>query len=125
MTYDEIIKVLAEGNSKAWVTVEERHCTYKDDPLLTIVQSSESRSFNETWAVEHPDRNATTSEYEVRYGGSLVCHKTLVSVDGGRATLPMPIRNTSIIPRDEYNFAKIVAPNGLDEYIERSHLSVQ
>ena len=125
MTYDEIINVLAEGNTDAWVTIEEGHCTYKDDPLLTIVHRKESRGFNEKWAIEHPDANATTSEYDVLYGGSLICHKTLVHVDGGRAALPMPTRNTTIIPRDEYNFAKIVAPDGLDEYIARSHLSVQ
>lgn len=125
MTYDEIMNVLAEGNTDAWVTIEEGHCTYKDDPLLTIVPSDKSCGFSEKWAIEHPDRNAVTAEYEVLYGGSLICHKTLVSVDGGRATLPMPLRNTTTIPRSEYNFARIVSLDRLDEYIQRSNLTVE
>ena len=116
MTYDEIMNILAEGDTDAWITIEEGHCTYKEDPLLTIVHS---------WATKHPDSKAVTSEYEVRYGGSVICRKVLVSVDGGRATLPMPIIKTQVIARKDYNFAKIVAPSDLDEYIKRSNLSVE
>lgn len=125
MTYDEIMNILAEGDTDAWITIEGGHCTYKEDPLLTIVHSEDSRDFNESWATKHPDSKAVTSEYEVRYGGSVICRKVLVSVDGGRATLPMPIIKTQVIARKDYNFAKIVAPSDLDEYIKQSNLSVE
>ena len=125
MTYDEINEILDTGDPESWARVEEGNCTYKNDPLLTIVPYGEPRDFNEEWATNHADSKAQTSEYEVRYGGSVICRKMLVSVDGGRATLPMPRRNTTIIPKKDYNFAQIVAPDDLDEYIERSHLSVE
>ena len=125
MTYDEINEVLDTSDPESWARIEEGNCTYKSDPLLTIVPYGEPRDFNEKWATNHADSKAQTSEYEVRYGGSVICRKMLVSVDGGRATLPMPIIKTSKIRRKDYNFAQIVAPDNLDEYIERSHLSVE
>ena len=41
-------------------------------------------------------------------------------VDGCRAFLPMPTFGTKEIPYRDHLFAKIVAPDRLDEYINRS-----
>ncbi len=65
-------------------------------------------------------------EYTINYGSSFVDRKTLVSVDGHRATLPMPAWATDLnVKSSDVNFAKIVdIGDSVDEYIQRSGLKV-
>ncbi|WP_227541302.1 hypothetical protein, partial [Klebsiella pneumoniae] len=70
---------------------------------------------------------ACSVQYTVNYGSSFVDRKTLVSVDGHRATLPMPASaNDLTVTSADVNFAKIVdTGERVDEYILRSGLKVQ
>ena len=103
--------------------------TYKNDLELHIKRADydDYNSFNEPWAVRHPDSNACSVEYTVNYGSSFVDRKTLVSVDGHRATLPMPASATDLnVSSADVNFAKIVnIGDRVDEYIQRSGLTIQ
>ncbi len=66
-------------------------------------------------------------EYTFNYGSSFVDMKTLVCVDGDRATLPMPGSATDLnVKSSDVNFAKIVdIADSVDEYIQRAGLKVQ
>ncbi|SDW92447.1 hypothetical protein [Nitrosomonas oligotropha] len=86
--------------------------------------------FQEDWANRHPDRHATGYWCDTYYGSTHVARNILVSVDGGRAMLPLPRQRgidgkiTEVLPFD-YRIAQIFDSLGsLDEYMARSRLSL-
>lgn len=103
----------------------------KEDPRLRfktkfIEDGIQNKEFVEDWANRHPDNHATSFWYELYYDGALLERYILVSIDGGRAELPLPERNTSVITKRNYHIGKIHDSNGtLDEYILRSGLEVE
>jgi hypothetical protein len=114
MKLSDVNKILAESSQEDWIVDDESGSfTYKNDLNLHIQRADY-------------DPKAMAVEYIVKYGSSFVDKHTLVSVDGHRATLPMPrsIADLSIMPSD-VNFARIVSVGGrVDEYIRRSNLKV-
>ena len=130
MTVEEIRKILSSTSSSDWVIEEELGAyTYKQDVLLRIkkhpIDYHADKFSGEEWATsKHADSEAYRVVYNVFYGKSFIETKQLVAVDGCRAFLPMPTFGTNEIPYRDYLFAKIVAPDNLDEYIARSGLTV-
>ncbi len=130
MTVKEIEEILSSTSSSDWVIEEELGAyTYKQDVLLRIqkhpINYHADKFCGEEWATtKHADPDAYKVTYDVYYGESFIATKHLVTVDGCRACLPMPTHGTNEIPYQDYLFAKIVAPGGLDEYIARSGLIV-
>lgn len=129
MNEAQIKNILTSTSNEDWIVSEEKETwTYKQDVLLRIQKRSVNLSEkfgNEHWAINYPDSNAYKVIYDVYYYNSWIATKTLVAVDGFRATLPMPKIRTTEIPFEEYRFAMIVAPTALDEYITRSGLTVE
>ena len=130
MKYDDVKKILAESSQSDWVVDDESGSfTYKEDLNLHIVRAPYEtyRDFNEEWATIHPDPNAVSVEFTVKYGNSFVDKQTLVSIDGHRAILPMPTSATDLsVKRSDVNFAKIVdVGSRIDEYIERANLKIK
>lgn len=129
MKLNEVEEILASSSQDDWIVDDESGSfTYKEDLNLHIERDDYDnyRSFNEPWAVQHPDSAAMAVEYTVKYGNSFVEKHTLVSVDGHRATLPMPKSiNELQVKKEDVNFAKIVnIGDRVDEYIQRSGLDV-
>lgn len=86
--------------------------------------------FQEEWANRYPDSHATGYWCDIYYGATHVARNILVSVDGGRARLPLPRQRgvdgklTEVLPFD-YRIAQIFDSSGsLDEYMSRSRLSL-
>ncbi len=129
MKLDDVKDILAKSSQDEWIVDDESGSfTYKNDLNLHIDRADYKsyREFNEPWATSHPDKHAVAVEYVVKYGSSFVDKKMLVSVDGHRATLPLPksMEDLSVTPSD-VNFAKIVdVGNRVDEYLERSRIKV-
>ncbi len=129
MKLDDVKKILANTSQEEWVVDDESGSfTYKDDLNLHIERADfdSYRDFNEPWAKGHPDPNAEAVEYIVKYGSSFVEKHILVSVDGHRATLPMPkSMNDLRVSPSKVNFARIVnIGDRVDEYLERSQIKV-
>jgi hypothetical protein len=129
MNLDEVNNILNTSSPEDWIVNDEEGVfTYKHDLNLHIQRADHEsyRGFNEPWATSHPDSHAVSVDYQVKYGSSLVDKRTLVSVDGHRATLPMPKSQQDLRVRsDEVNFARIVnMGDRLDEYLRRSGLQV-
>ncbi len=128
MRLDEIERVLAESSREDWVRTEElKNCVYKKDVNLRIESDFDSAEpFSESWATKLPDSNARTVEYTVWYGDTRVVRKTLVSVDGGRAELPMPKSATElVVDSASVNFARVVTIiDTVDEYLGKCGISV-
>lgn len=130
MNLEGIQKILATSSQDEWIVDDESGSfTYKNDLNLRIERADFDtyRSFNEPWATNHPDSSAKAEDFTVKYGASFVDKHTLVSVDGHRATLPMPESASSeYVSKEDVNFAKIVDIGGrVDEYLERSKLKVK
>ena len=129
MKLEDVEEILANSSQEDWIVDDESGSfTYKNDLNLHIERDDYDnyRKFNEPWAIGHPDPSAMAVEYTVKYGYSFVEKQTLVSVDGHRATLPMPkSANDLHVKKKDVNFAKIVdIGDRVDEYIARSGLSV-
>jgi hypothetical protein len=80
----------------------------------------------EEWANRHPNPTAVGYWYELLYDGALIDRCVLVSVDGGRALLPLPNRRTQTISRYHYVVARIHDHfHTLDQYLERCCITVE
>lgn len=131
MEYPELLRIIRESDKEDWLFNDERGIhTYKGDLNIRIERRDsdlQSDKFTgEDWATNHPDPNAYRVIYELYYGSSFIEEKLLVSVDGHRATLPLPDIKTSEVDPEDYHFAKIVDQlDTLSEYMERSGLKVR
>tara|TARA_B110000238_G_C16027007_1_gene395702 strand:- start:521 stop:916 length:396 start_codon:yes stop_codon:yes gene_type:complete len=130
MKLNDVEKILSTSSKDDWIVDDESGSfTYKNDLNLHIERDDfdNYRPFHEEWATKHPDPSAKAVEYTVKYGTSFVEKHTLVSVDGFRATLPMPKGiNDLSVKASKVNFAKIVdVGDSVDEYIKRSGLHVE
>lgn len=129
MKLDDVKKILATSTENDWIVDDESGSfTYKHDLNLHIERADYEtyRDFNEPWAKSPPDSEAMAVEYVVKYGSSFVDKQVLVSVDGHRATLPMPkSRDDLRVAQSDVNFAKIVdVGRRVDEYLRRSNIQV-
>ncbi|QGP84388.1 hypothetical protein [Leclercia adecarboxylata] len=98
---------------------------YKNDMNLTFKIVYSDSSFNEQWATCHPDSNATQAKGYFSYAGNIIHEVFLASIDGGRALLPYPDMTTkSFITKSEYLMSQMFNSR-LDEYLQRSGLSVK
>ena len=130
MKLDEIKEILATSSQDQWIVDDETGSfTYKDNLNLHIERADYDSysSFNEPWATRHPDSSTSAIEYTVKYGSSFIERRKLVSVDGHRATLPIPKSRDDLRVRPaEVNFAHIVdIGDRVDEYLQRSQIKVE
>ena len=130
MNYNELLKTILTSSRDDWLFNDERGIyTYKNDLNIWIkrkdIDFDRDKFGGEDWATKHPDPNAYREIYEIYYNSSFVEEKMLVSVDGFRASLPLPKVGTNKVKEEDYQFAKIVDQlNTLDEYINRANLEV-
>ena len=130
MTYEKLFEIIRSSNPSDWRYADEQGVhTYRPDLNIRIQRRTEEgatgQSFNEPWAIHHPDPRARLGFFDIYYGSSLVDTFALVSVDGNRADLPLPDPKTKVVGRKDYELARAVYVLGtLDEYIQRSGLTV-
>jgi len=135
MNYDEILDFIASSNAKLdWKWIETNWAEevfLKQDPRLRIrVRRDEAgihdKDFNEPWAIALSDPTANSYWYDLSYDGALIDRFILVSVDGGKADLPVPDPDTREVDPLNYKVAQIFDEhNILEEYMGRAGLSVK
>lgn len=129
MTKQEIIDKVMESPYENWTYFDEYgEFTLNDDVAIRIIHDdSADHDFVEDWTERHPDKHATMKTFYIFYNASRVESFYLVSVDGGRATIPMPMKaGSNVISKRDYLLGKTVDHNGrMDEYIRRSKLVVK
>ena len=133
MTKDEMWKVIEESSPDDWTVTHVGdgvyHTVFNGDLSLCIIDDSDCQceEFNEDWAVSHPDSHAMRHELQIMYAGNCVASVPVVSVDGGRARIPMPNLANKEVSYREYKVARIGSQGNdrLDEYIKRSKLRVE
>ena len=138
ITYQDVIEIIQNSDPHSdWIHTH----TMSDDRSIAVFAHDvnlrleikwtddgiQCEKFMEAWATGHPDQNATGYWCCIYYGVSLLEKTVLVSVDGGRARLPIPGLNTgggpplSVRPLD-FAVAKIFDTGSMAEYMERSGL---
>jgi hypothetical protein len=76
-------------------------------------------------ANDFSDSHARGYFYNLYYGTMLVHRFILVSVDGARATLPVPIVESKEVTQAQWKAAEIFdQPESLDDYARQAGLSV-
>ena len=87
--------------------------SYKPDLSITMAWGlTANRNFDETWATNFPDPNASSHHVDVFFNNALVYRDLFVSVDGGRAKLPLPLRRNELVVPRGYLFHKVAGRNG-------------
>ncbi len=86
-------------------------------------------SFNEPWAQNFPDGSARPFWVDFMFNGCLIFRERLVSVDGGRCSLPVPLSQTPPyqVPARLVKLARLVQGSAentysFDEYFSRAGL---
>ena len=135
MDYEEILEFIKTTNAKTdWKFIKTNwaeEAFLKEDPRLRIRvrwddEGVHVKDFKEPWANKHPDPTANSYWYDLSYDGALIERFILVSVDGARAELPLPDRNTLEVEPLIYKVAEVFDElNTLEKYMRRSGLSVK
>lgn len=132
MKHSDVMGILAHSSQDEWVVDDESGTfSYKEDLNLQIIRTpyEYQTDFNESWATRYPDPNARKVDYEVKYRDSVVARKTMISVDGHRAELPLTkAPNDLTVTKSDVNFARITATGGnaerLESYLKRSEITI-
>ena len=127
MDFSIISTILKNSDATEWIFSDELGAyTFKHEPQLRIQRREiESDTFQEEWVKNFPDSNAHKVIFDVFFNLSWIKTFVLVSVDGGRAIIPMPTSaNSGIVSCDDYMFAKIVSPGRLDDSMHLAGLNI-
>ncbi len=92
---------------------------YKPDVRITLAFGLRAQDdFQEDWCTRFPDPRASVSHADILYNAALVFRAVHVSVDGGRAKLPLPkSRKDLTVPRGYAKFIEITDNmEGVSEY---------
>lgn len=137
LTIDEILEVVADSSPDDW------NVSFDDDAEIAVFKTNSSLrietrhtdefvhndDFYEKWANKFPDPHARSYYYHVYFGATRLRKIIFVSVDGGRALLPLPnyAMDLSVKPI-RYKIALIFDRfDSCDKYMKRAglHLAKQ
>lgn len=103
---------------------------YMPNASITLAWGLRHRDeFREDWTDLFPDKSASSSWVDVFYNGALVYRDLYVAVDGGRASLPLPIGQALEVPAGKYRFFRTLdaiehATSQYETYIERAGFKI-
>lgn len=115
-SYREILEFVQATQRDEWLElspemwISERF--YEPDPHLRFRIEFEgvgvlTHDFDEPWVRNFPNQNASAYWCQLTYAGQLLEKTLLVSVDGGRALIPVPDLSTGSISPFDYQVAMI------------------
>lgn len=132
LTSDEILEIIKNSNPDDWdvnYSQDAEIAVFKNNPLLRIEtrhrnEFVHNEDFREKWANRFPDPHATSYRYHVYLSATRLKELVLVSVDGGRALLPLPKSAMDLrVEPLRYKIALIFDQFGsCDEYMKRAGL---
>jgi hypothetical protein len=132
LTTNEILDIVKDSSTDDWdvnYRQDAEIAVYKNNPVLRIEtrhidEFILNEDFSEKWANQFPDPHATSYYYHLYYGSTRLKDFILVSVDGGRALLPLPKYPTNLeVEPLRYKIALIFDQSGsCDEYMKEAGL---
>jgi hypothetical protein len=138
MSLDDILYILATGETGDWyrptLTEERTVAVYRPDVNLRAEitydeEGTHCENFSEAWTRTFPNKSARSRYVRVWYGQTPIKVYILVSVDGGRAYLPLPDLNSDngyIVSKEQYFIASLFDTiDTLDRYMRMAEFSVR
>ena len=135
MTFDDILDFIKTTHpTKDWKKVSKVWSSdvfLKEDPRLRfrakfIDDGIQRENFVAEWANKFPDKSATGYWHDLYFDGNLIDRFILVSVDGARASLPIPDLKTQKVNLLNYRVAQIHDDShSLDTYLNETGLIVE
>ena len=137
MTLRDIVETVSASEAEDWHVIggvadhDALHlgsAVYIPNPLITVQWGQViQEDYDMPWTRLFTDKHATSSLVDVFYAGAMVFRNVMVTVDGGRVTLPIPHDLELSVPAGEVRFIKVVDrfENGFgefDEYFRRGGL---
>jgi hypothetical protein len=128
-----ILTLLSSDPDEDWLKAERRGITtyfHRGDTDLRIEygigdDDVHVRGFVEPWANGFSDPNADSYYVYLYYGATLIQDFVSVTVDGGRARMPLPDAGTLDVDQVRYRVAQILDDLGtLDRYVKLAGLKV-
>ena len=129
---DEILEVINDSSPDDWdvsFCQDAEIAIFKNNPLLRIERRHtdafiHNDDFREKWANKFLDPHATSYYYHLHYGATRLKEFILVSVDGGRALLPLPKSGMDLsVEPIRYKIAIIFDRfKSCDDYMKRAGL---
>lgn len=132
-------KIESSDSRSDWEYVDSNwvgNYIYKNDVKLSMSinyndDGIQNSNFIEKWANCFPDKKATGYWVDIRYGSTIINRTILVSVDGGRAMLPIPREfdennKLNVVKSVDYKIAEIFDADlrNLSQYFARSGLKL-
>lgn len=134
LSIDEILKEITDSSPTDWevnFSNDAETAIFKKYPNLRIEtrhtkEFVHNDSFHEKWANKFPNPNATSYFYYLYLGATRLKEFILISVDGGRALLPLPKSAIELnVEPLRYKVAKIFDRFGTcDNYMNRAGLNL-
>lgn len=130
MTLDDINAIMNGTSWDEWSTETlprsgaKMVSVYSKDVFLRVEisflpEDIENDDFREPWANKFPNNKATSYRANLYYGSTFLKTYLLVSVDGGRALLPLPDPEALTIKGDQYLVAGLFDSTGsLNRYMD-------
>ena len=132
LTSDQILDIVKDSSTDDWdvnFSQDAEIAVFKRNPSLRIEtrhtdEFIHNDDFREKWANKFLDPHATSHYYHVYYGATRLKEFILVSVDGGRALLPLSKHALDLsVEPVRYKIALIFDRFGTcDEYMKRAGL---
>lgn len=128
MNYQSVVQMFLQTDATQWQRVSGNHeyAFCKEDINLRIVSGLEADDiqqddFREQWANDFPDSSARGYFYNLYYGSTLLHRFILASVDGARASLPVPQIGTMDVTQAQWKVAEIFdGLNTLHKYAKQA-----
>ncbi|WP_027555242.1 hypothetical protein [Bradyrhizobium sp. Cp5.3] len=126
--FTQEMSAASNGSGQHWVEVREHYklLVYEKDLSISIAMGfPDNDRFQEKWANEFADPNASSTFVDFRYNGVPVLREITVHVDGDRARLPLPKSSKELeVSRRQSAvwrlFDEISGSGKYDEYLGRA-----
>ncbi len=139
MILDELVDAIVQSERRDWVTIESGPLygydapnqsrtvhVYRPDIAISAVLGAPSNTPAPGWVTNFPDKTASVYYMSLFHHGALVYQDEVISVDGGRATLPFPTAHGSLdVPRRYAESVRAFQDHAtFDDYFARAQLKI-
>ena len=115
-------------DENTYETSHSMRAAYRPDTCVGIAWGYPlSSDWAEEWVKVFPDQRASSAYVDFFYNGMLVAREIYISVDGGRAMLPLPTHEMTITPwqRDFFQMLDgLEKHSDFDRYLRQAQITV-
>ncbi len=120
-----INSILENSSNQEWECVGENTIFWKNDVLLHIGYEYDGPTQTSTGALfPNQLQNSRRVICKVLYSSSVIDELVLISVDDGRAFLPVPNVLQTTVTKHEADIARLLSKGNFDDYLQRAGMTI-